>query len=293
MSRSYTIIFGLTADPIHLGHEQAIINGIEYCREIGLDINQFLLMPVYHPNLIASKKGPIASFEQRFDMCDLVAKRLSKKLDCSILASVFEKQFAEMSGEKNYSFNTIEHIVNEQKSRQKWIPASAGMTQAGARIEATYTGVVETGGGIVKGVSGIGETGVGFTEGVSVIKASASGTMTENKTEKEYEMIGTDLLFMVSADHFQGRWPKFRQWFKWKELLNYTGLLINQRPGHKINMSFIQTLKQINPKVYIVEAVNSVHVSSSELRRANNQVREEKLSRDIFGYILKNGLYKY
>ena len=228
LSRSYTIVFGLTADPIHLGHEQAIINGVEHCHKLGLNIGQFLLMPVYQPNLIAGKKGPVANFEQRFAMCDLVAKRLSNKLNCSIGASSIEKECAEVSGVKNYSFNTVEFLAKNQKDLEEWIPASAGIT---------------------------------------------------------------DLLFMVSADHFQGRWPKFMKWFKWKELLNHTGLLINQRPGHKINLNFVQKLKQIKPEIYIVESNSSVNVSSSELRSGTNKVRQEKLSKDVFDYVLKNNLY--
>lgn len=228
LSHTTTIVFGLTADPIHLGHEQAIINGVNYCRKLGLSFNQFLLIPVFRPNLIAGKKGPVANYQQRFAMCDLVAKRLSRRLNCSIVASSIEKQFAKASTDKSYSFNTIKFIADNQKNNKRVIPAYTGMTR---------------------------------------------------------------LLFMVSADHFQGRWPKFRKWFKWKELLNHTGLLINQRPGHKLNLGFIEQLKQINPEIYIVDEDNSVNVSSSELRHASILVREEKLSKDVFAYIIENNLY--
>ena len=122
-------------------------------------------------------------------------------------------------------------------------------------------------------------------------KKSYSFNTIKYMTQLETETKMLKLLFMVSADHFQGRWPKFRKWFKWKELLNHSGLLINQRPGHKINLAFIKQLKQINTEIFIIEADNSVNVSSSELRRATNQLREEKLSQDVFGYIIDNGLY--
>lgn len=220
LSHSYTIVFGLTADPIHLGHEQAIINGIDYCQEHNLEINQFLLMPVYQPNLIAGKKAPVASFQQRFDMCDIVAKRLSKKLDCKIETTLIEKQFSELSGDKSYSFNTIKYM-----------------------------------------------------------------------TEIETESKSTKLLFMVSADHFQGRWPKFRKWFKWQELLNMTGLLINQRPGHKINASFTNQLKVINKDVFVIVKSQSVAISSSEIRVANNPSNLKGLSKDVAEYVLDNNLY--
>lgn len=213
-AKTYSIIFGLTADPIHLGHEQAIINGVKYCREQGFEIDQFLLVPVYQPNLIVDKKSPVASFNQRFAMCELVANRLSKQLACDIQVSQIEKQIAQNTGENNYSVNTIKQLKLE------------------------------------------------------------------------------NCLFMVSADHFQGRWPKFRQWFEWRELLKYSGLLINHRPGHKINLDFIQQLKQINPEIYIVESSKIIDVSSSQVRtmKIKNE-RKRCLSEDVFQFILTSELY--
>jgi len=41
-NNKFSIIFGLTADPIHLGHEQVIINGIDYCRDQGFDVEEFV-----------------------------------------------------------------------------------------------------------------------------------------------------------------------------------------------------------------------------------------------------------
>jgi len=176
-------------------------------------------MPVYQPNLIAGKKGPIATFQQRFDMCEIVAKRLSKKLDCKVEASLIEKQSSEALDEKSYSFNTIKYIT---------------------RVVAPKT---------------------------------------------------TKLLFMVSADHFQGRWPKFRKWYKWQVLLNYSGLLINQRPGHKININFISQLKKINKDIFVIEESKSVAISSSEIRASNDLTKLKFLSKDIERYVLKANLY--
>lgn len=226
MSQSYSIIFGLTADPVHLGHEQAIINGVEFCRERGLKIGRFLLVPVYQPNLIVDKKSPVASFDQRFAMCVLVASRLSKQLACDIQVSQIEKQIAQNNGENNYSVNTIRALNNLGTE----IPASAGMTGS--------------------------------------------------------------FLFMVSADHFGGRWPKFRQWFKWQELLNYSGLLINQRPGSHINQSFVRELRQINPSVFIVQNSEVVDVSSSEIRQGFDAKKTvDLLASDVLNYIKEQRLY--
>jgi len=214
MTTTYSIIFGLTADPIHLGHEQAIINGIQYLQGLNIAIDEFILIPVYQPNLISGKKGPVASFEQRFNMCQLVAKRLSTITHGSIVVSDIEKLIANETGEKNYSLNTIKHLNKENS------------------------------------------------------------------------------LFMVSADHFQGRWPKFRKWFGWKDILNHSGLLINQRPGNKINKRFIEELRGINPNVYLVEEQKSIDTSSSYIR-ANlyKSDMSNHLSQDILKFIKDESLY--
>lgn len=214
MTNHHTILFGLTADPIHLGHEQAIINGIQYLQGLGVVINELLLIPVFQPNLIANKKAPVADFNQRVEMCNRVADRLSRQLRCSIVVSEIEKHIANNTGQNNFSLNTIKHL-NKKNS-----------------------------------------------------------------------------LFMLSADHFQGRWPKFRKWFGWKEILKHSGLLINQRPGHKINRNFIEQLRKINPEIYLVENETSVNTSSSEIR-ANfyNFEMDLQLSNDVINHIIDQGLY--
>jgi len=214
MTPTYSIIFGLTADPIHLGHEQAIINGIQYLRYQNIKVEEFVLIPVYQPNLIADKKSPKASFDQRLEMCHIVAKRLSNITHDSIIVSDIEKLIANTTGENNYSLNTIKHLNKE------------------------------------------------------------------------------NCLFMVSADHFQGRWPKFRKWFGWKDILNYSGLLINKRPGNKINKRFIEELRGINPNVYLVEEQKSIDTSSSYIRaNLHKSDMSNHLSQDILKFIKNEGLY--
>lgn len=212
--QSFTIIFGLTADPIHLGHEQAIINGIQFMKGQGLPIHKFLLIPVYQPHLIANKKAPIANYQHRFTMCEMAAQRLSERLNCSIEVSDIEKQLVKKTGQMNFSINTIKAIEGE------------------------------------------------------------------------------NILFMVSADHFQGRWPKFRKWHQWQALLKYSGLLINQRPGHGINNRFIEQIKAINPNIFVVNSDQNVDTSSTEIRSNIQKAYENHcLSHDIANYIKSNDLY--
>ncbi|GAA4808938.1 putative nicotinate-nucleotide adenylyltransferase [Marinicella pacifica] len=101
-------VYGLTADPIHRGHEQVIKNTLEKAEELGLETSSFILVPTYRPNLIADKSAPIASFEQRFDMCQLVAKDLSRELKTDITVSDIEKTISR--DEPSYTYNTLDAL---------------------------------------------------------------------------------------------------------------------------------------------------------------------------------------
>ncbi len=214
--KPYTLIFGLTADPIHKGHEQVILNSFEYAKQHQLSIEQFLLVPTYQPNLIAHKKQPQTPFEHRFNMCELVAERIRKKFNYPVFITDIEKQLYNLNGVKSYSYDTL------------------------------------------------------------------------HATEVRHK------LFVLSADHFAGRWPKFRKWHKWQQLVQENGLLIHQRPGHGINSSFIQQLKDLNPNVFVVSELPQVDISSTKLRnqlKKNQMTSPNEISTDVSNYINRHELY--
>lgn len=216
---AFQTVFGLTADPIHKGHEQVIINSVEFLRNQGSQVEKFVLVPVYKPNLIANKKAPTANFSQRYEMCQKVARRLSKQLRVEVVVSDVERRLSQRSGRSNYSIDTL---------------AELQLPQA---------------------------------------------------------------LFVVSADHFHGRWPKFRKWYRWQDLVAGTGLLINRRPGNKINLSFIEELKTLNPNIFVVESQISVNTSSTFIRgnfanHLNSPDMSEHLSADVIEFIKAHQLYR-
>ncbi len=213
---AYTLIFGLTADPIHKGHEQVIHNSFAYAQQHDITIKQLLLVPTYQPNLIAGKQQPRTPYQHRFAMCQLIAKQMSDQFNYRVQVSDIEKQLFELNQQKSYSYDTLKAIESQHK------------------------------------------------------------------------------LFVLSADHFAGRWPKFRQWHQWQGLVKENGLLIHQRPGHRINHSFINQLKAINPAVFVVSGYPAVEVSSTQLRQKLHQqqtIAENLLSPIISNYIKPLNLY--
>ncbi|MCF6301158.1 MAG: nicotinate-nicotinamide nucleotide adenylyltransferase [Proteobacteria bacterium] len=214
----YSLLFGLSADPPHKGHEQVIINSIEHLKKNNIPIGEFLLIPVYQPNLIAGKQQPGSSYKHRYQMCKLIADRLSKKLSTPIKVSQIEKGIHQKTDKINYSIDTLKTLD---------------------------------------------------------LKNS---------------------LLIVSADHFSGRWPKFQKWHQWQQILEISGLLINQRPGYKINLNYINKLKNTNPNIHITKPKISIDISSTKIRNyfKNNSYNNDiynYLSNNILNFIQKNQLY--
>lgn len=215
--KAFTLVFGLTADPIHKGHEQVIHNSYTFAEQYGYNIVEFILVPTFQPNLIADKKQPRTAFKHRFAMCKLIADDLNKKFNYQVQVSDIEKVLYDVNNRKSYSFDTLQAL---------------------------------------------------------------------NKPNQ---------LFVLSADHFAGRWPKFRKWHRWQELVKRHGLLIHQRPGHGINLTFLKQLKTINHQLFRVKDLPTVEVSSTLLRQqlAKN-VRPDNtlLNPIIFQFISKHYLYR-
>lgn len=104
-------VFGLTADPIHRGHEQVIKNTLDQARELDLKTAGIILVPTYQPNLIADKTAPTASFEQRLAMCQLVAKDLSEELDIDITVSDIEQRIH--NEQPSYTYYTLDALAKD------------------------------------------------------------------------------------------------------------------------------------------------------------------------------------
>ncbi|WP_223789033.1 nicotinate-nicotinamide nucleotide adenylyltransferase [Marinicella meishanensis] len=214
-TEGHTLVFGLTADPIHRGHEQVIHNSFAFAQSQGLPIQRFLMVPTYQPNLIAGKQLPRTAFNHRLAMCELVAKAMRKQFKYPVYITDTEKKLFIKNGQKSYSIDTL-----------------------------------------------------------AAIDAPAK-------------------LFVLSADHFAGRWPKFRKWHRWQELVQTNGLLIHQRPGHGLNATFIQQLQAINPHVYVVKDLPAIDVSSTQIRHTGPAMAWQQawISEPVHQYILTHKLY--
>ena len=217
---AYTLVFGLTADPIHKGHQQVILNSFAYAEKNQLKIKEFILVPTYQPNLIAGKSQPRTPFKHRLAMCQVLAQELQQQRQLPITTSAIEAQLFKQHPDQNYksySYDTLKALAYE------------------------------------------------------------------------------DVLFVLSADHFAGRWPKFRKWHQWQSLVQTFGLMIHQRPGHRINTAFVNQLQSLNQRVYVVTDLPDFATSSTHIRNnlKNLPVQVQKdLPTGVWRYINKHHLYR-
>lgn len=113
-TKDITWVYGLTADPIHRGQEQVIKNTLMKADELNLNTAGFILIPTYQPNLIADKTAPIAAFDHRLAMCELVAGDLSRKLSTDIKTSDVEQRIH--SGQPSYTYDTLSALSHEHEN---------------------------------------------------------------------------------------------------------------------------------------------------------------------------------
>lgn len=107
-TQNITWVFGLTADPIHRGHEQVVKNTLNIAASLDLNTNQFIFVPTYQPHLIADKSTPSADFKDRLAMCELVANELSHEMNAKITVSDIEQKIH--SEQPSYTYDTLDAL---------------------------------------------------------------------------------------------------------------------------------------------------------------------------------------
>ncbi len=115
-TKNFTWVFGLTADPIHRGHEQVIINTLEVAKNNYLSSEQVLLMPTYQPNLIDDKKAPQADFKDRLKMCSLTAEDLQSKIATTITVSDIEKTLYQKQQQPSFTYESLDALSSDYEN---------------------------------------------------------------------------------------------------------------------------------------------------------------------------------
>lgn len=115
---TYTLVYGLSADPVHQQHLDLLEEGTQAIIELGYHVVRLLIIPVYRRNPVGFKEtiGPSATFEYRLAMCRLVSVDISQVLSrypVSVEVSRIDQQLAQHQGKRNYTVETLQALMAE------------------------------------------------------------------------------------------------------------------------------------------------------------------------------------
>jgi nicotinate (nicotinamide) nucleotide adenylyltransferase len=113
----YQLVFGLSADPIHVGHVELVSQSARRLIERGFRIADVLIVPVYRRSPVgAEKEGLPDTFAHRLRMCALAAGEIRDRLESaasaadrvpSVRASAIEAELARHRERPNYTVETL------------------------------------------------------------------------------------------------------------------------------------------------------------------------------------------
>ncbi len=107
----HTLIFGLSADPVHAGHVETVTQSTRRLIDRGFRIAQVLLVPVYRRNPVGAAKVRIPdTYPHRLAMCALAAAEVASALGLGqehVHASAVEAELAHGRSGPNYTAETL------------------------------------------------------------------------------------------------------------------------------------------------------------------------------------------
>lgn len=107
----HRLIFGLSADPIHVGHVEMVTQSTRALERRGYSVAEVLLVPVYRRNPVGVAKDRISdTYMYRLAMCVLAAREISERLDFSaerVQVSEVEAELARGRSAPNYTAETL------------------------------------------------------------------------------------------------------------------------------------------------------------------------------------------
>lgn len=107
----FTLLFGLSADPVHAGHVETVVQAYQCLCKMGFPVVRVLLMPAYRRNPVGARKSRLpATFTARYAMCALAAYEIGQRLGLPpqvISASDLEARLARGRCVPNYTAETL------------------------------------------------------------------------------------------------------------------------------------------------------------------------------------------
>ncbi len=133
---SYRLVFGLSADPIHVGHVEMVTQSAHALARRDYRLTEILLIPVYrrNPTDISKERIP-ETYAHRLAMCSLAAAEIAERLGPSfglVLASEVEGELARGRSSPNYTAETLALLRARSDSRTGLIFLISGELMSGS-----------------------------------------------------------------------------------------------------------------------------------------------------------------
>ncbi len=113
MKNELKLIFGTSADPLHQGHVELVIDAVKALTARGWKVAEVILMPVFrHHNIREGVKRSLTlTFEHRYTICQLAADEIRQALGDiveKVSVSDLERELVWQSNRPNFTAETIE-----------------------------------------------------------------------------------------------------------------------------------------------------------------------------------------
>jgi nicotinate (nicotinamide) nucleotide adenylyltransferase len=122
----YTMVYGLSADPVHQMHVNLVVQAAKTLNKRGLHVATILIVPVYRRNPVGTmpKSKLRASFADRLAMSRLVASEIARGLgefDTDVEVSGIEQQLAQDTENPNYTVETLQALQAAETPDRNWV----------------------------------------------------------------------------------------------------------------------------------------------------------------------------
>lgn len=122
--RRFCLVFGTSAAPIHLGHNELIVKAALALENRGYKVARVVILPVYWRHNISdeAKKSLQASYEDRLALCQLAAEEIAAQIDRPsewVEVSRLEEALSLLSGQPNYTVETLEVMSGELEENER------------------------------------------------------------------------------------------------------------------------------------------------------------------------------
>ncbi|MGC9348236.1 MAG: nicotinate-nicotinamide nucleotide adenylyltransferase [Anaerolineae bacterium] len=125
MCSGATLVFGLSADPVHRGHVEMVVQSFGRLRDLGYPMAQVVMVPVYRRNPVGPAKERLAkTYHHRYVMCGLAAREIARRLGLAasrVIVSDVEARLAAGRKRPNYTAETLSYLKLRSQPRRRLV----------------------------------------------------------------------------------------------------------------------------------------------------------------------------